>query len=276
MKKENFTSHLLLPIANPKSCQALTGLVNQLYADEDKTIGLVNFVKGHGSIKKSQEVLNLAKSKLSASFSINEVICHDSRPSHGIIKEAQREQVESIVMGWHGPDEKNRKKGRVLDPVLKKAPCNVIIAKDFYFNKDKLPRQILVPLSGIKTNDELALKTAERMINSRTGGRITILYFNESNIKLPLINHLMNEVITKKNIKLDVISSISIKPVKTTILQSREFDLLVMGISEPKLFKKGKPTYTERVAQELEGAMLIVRSPQLSIQKVGSSFKKII
>jgi hypothetical protein len=263
---DKLSADILIPLANPKSSGSLTGIANQLAGKNQRTISLMTLVRSSRSTDKTQEArdtISAARQGLSSHFTIHETVRFDSNPARGIYREAREEKIQTIIMGWHSPDEKNKNKGRILDPVLRKAPCNVIIAKDYWYDPSSYPRQILVPLSGIKSNDELALKTAESMIDPHRGGRITILYFNKSPIKLNHINFLMTEVINSSNIKLEGIASDSDKPAKTTILQSRDFDLVVLGINEPWLFKRGKPSFTEKVAQELTCAMLMVRTPQL-------------
>lgn len=259
---------ILVPLANPDNCLSLAGLADCYAGGVPRGITLLSLVGGHNDEGAAREVIALGRTSLSQFHRVYESIRYDAKPAHGIIKEAKEEKADAIIMGWHRPDEKKEHRGRVLDPVLKKSPCPVVIAKDYFHDPRNLPRQILVPLSGIKANDELALKTAEKMLDPLKSGRITILYYNRSSIKLVLINYLMTQVVSSPRIKLDGIASMSDKPVKTTILQARDFDLVVLGIHEPWLIKKGKPSYSERVAQGLEGALLMVRAPQAVRSKI--------
>jgi hypothetical protein len=252
---------ILLPLANPENSFHLIDLVNRLYHGK-RNITLVHLLSDEGEREKAADLLREAGSGLNRDFTLKTLIETDRDPARSIIRKAKKLKARNLVVGWHGNKLKGAKRGRVLDPVLKKASCSVIIGKGLEQLPPESPRQILVPLCGVREIDVLALKTAESLLERERGGRITILYFKRSPVKLSHIDYLMNEVIRRNNIKLDGIASDSDKPVKTTILQSREFDLVTMGLVEPWLFRKGKPSYSERVALEHTGTLLMIRTPR--------------
>ena len=267
-KREKSETDILLPLANPENSGRLIDLVNRLHIKENIRILLMQFVRNQESEEEASRLLEKSKKQLNSNFSVQTKINIDRNPARGIIKTAGACKAGSLIVGWHGEKVKNSEKGRVLDPVLRKAPCSVIIGKGLEHLKGEAPRQILVPLTGVKESDVLALKTAESMLDPTRGGRITILYFKRSPIRLNHINFLLTQVITHNNIRLDGIASDSPKPVKTAILQAREFDLVTIGLIEPWLFRRGKPSYSERIAQESTGAVLMVRTPGLVRSKI--------
>ena len=261
-KKELVETDVLLPMANPENSIYLIDLAGRLHRETGKRLLLMQLINSHKDEDEASELLVRCEKLLQEHFSVDKRILLEKNPARGIVKAARECKAKSLIVGWHGENVKNRQKGRVLDPVLRNSPCSVIIGKGLDQLSRKAPRQILVPLTGVRESDVLALKAAESMIDPSRGGRITILYFKRSPIRLNHINYLLTQVISSPFIRLDGIASDSEKPVKTTILQSREFDLITIGLIEPWLFRRGKPSFSERVAQEYKGAMLMVRPPQ--------------
>ncbi|MDC7222105.1 MAG: universal stress protein [Spirochaetales bacterium] len=260
IKKIKYETDILLPLANPETSGYLINLVNRL-GRTPQNILLTQLARDRKAEEKASLLLDRAEKLLGENFTVSKQIRIDKNPARGILKAAKERGARLLVVGWHSRDVKNSAKGRVLDPVLRKAPCSVLIGKSLDRLTDN-PRQILVPLTGVRESDILALETAESLLDPVLGGRITILYFKGSPIRLNHIEFLLNQVVKGHNIKLDGIASDSEKPVKTTILQAREFDLTVSGLIEPWLFRRGKPSYSERVALESTGAMVMVRTPQ--------------
>ena len=259
---EIMETEVLLPLANPDNSIYLIDLANRMNREKGKKLLLMRLIASQD--EKEEASLHLQKSEelLRENFSVSRKILIGKNPAKSIVEAARESKAQSLIVGWHGEHKRNSRKGRVLDPVLRKSPCSVIIGKGLEHLSREAPRQILVPLTGVRESDILAVKAAESMLDPVRGGRITILYFKRSPIKLNHINFLMTQVITSPNIKLDGIASDSEKPVKTTILQSRDFDLITIGLIVPWLFRRGKPSYSERIALESEGAMIMVRSPQ--------------
>ncbi|MDC7218665.1 MAG: universal stress protein [Spirochaetales bacterium] len=260
IKNEKCETNVLLPLANPETSGLLIDLVNRLNKEETKVL-LMKLVNKEEEKAEALALLDRKEKLLKETFIVSKQVRTEKRPDRGILKAARECRAGYLVLGWHGNDVKNSDKGRVLDPILRKAPCSVLIGKSLELISER-PRQILVPLTGVKESDVQALKTAESLLDPVYGGRITILYFNQSPIRLTHINFLMTEVLSRTNIRLDGIASNSEKPVKTTILQSREFDVTVSGLIEPWLFRRGKASFSERIALESTGAMIMVRTPR--------------
>jgi hypothetical protein len=259
-KSEEHETDILLPLANPDTYCQLIDIVNRLNR-EDRSITLTQFISDKNDKEKAKLLLEGAEKLLPNNYTIEKTIDMEKNPARGILKAAKKSKANLLIVGWHGENVKNKEKGRILDPVLRKAPCSVLIGKSLE-RLPQNPRQILVPLTGVQESDILALKTAESLLNPTEGGRITILYYNQSPIRLNHINYLLNNVINQDSIILEEIASSSEKPVKTTTLQAREFDLTVSGLIEPWLFRRGNPSYSERIALESSGAMIMVRTPQ--------------
>lgn len=92
-----------------------------------------------------QEVMVEAMLYLSSQPALGTAIMYCRKPSRGILWEARQQRAAAILLGWR-PTSARRGYvfGSTLDPVIERAPCDVIIARQ----PGKPPfRSILVPIS---------------------------------------------------------------------------------------------------------------------------------
>jgi Kef-type K+ transport system membrane component KefB/nucleotide-binding universal stress UspA family protein len=175
---------------------------------------------------------------------------------------AERFRASWIVMGWHKPVFFKNVLGGVVGQVLQKAPANVAI----FCDKGLLePRRIVVPYLG-EPQDRGALLAAERL--SRVPeNRVTILHVvkpqrTDADPRLSLQTLVDKELpasATQGGVRFQVIESDS--PIDAVVEQSRQYDLMVLGLSgEWNL--KGNSIFGkhESVAQLAHCSVLIVHA----------------
>jgi nucleotide-binding universal stress UspA family protein len=92
--------------------------------------------------------------------------------SEGILDTASEEKVDQILLGWRGePRSISKSMGPVLDPIIRNAPCDVLIVKGDHWHEIQ---SILVPTAG-GPNAPIGAKLASSLSQS-FGAAVTGLY----------------------------------------------------------------------------------------------------
>jgi nucleotide-binding universal stress UspA family protein len=165
-----------------------------------------------------------------------------------------------LIMGWHG-----RKRnalfalGSTIDPVIERAPTDVVILKNCGGNK--VFRRVLVPLAG-GPNGALALEIAGMLADSqqgeitaftvrRGGGSFNLEAFVEQcadRIRLPA-----DRVQTRTVGGKDVVESI--------LAEAEDYDLVVLGnTAVSRLSRMARDPVPETVARRIDKPVVMARA----------------
>ena len=176
-------TRILVPIANPETAESLLHLAGTLVRPEGgKVIALrVITVPGQlplsdGSIKAEADQVLLDRAidqAMKEEFRV-QIMTRVSRSiAEGILDTAREEDVDQILVGWSGGGTRSLSKsmGPVLDPIIKDAPCDVLIVKGMDW---KEIRSILVPTAG-GPNAPIGARLAS-MFSKSNNAKVTGLY----------------------------------------------------------------------------------------------------
>jgi len=153
-------------------------------------------------------------------------------------------------MGWHGEKKKPLFKiGSTIDPVIARAPCDIIILKDCV---NKKFNKILVTIFG-NENDAFALETASQF---NENGDITAVCLNNS-VNKKYVENIIKKAELTLNIK--IIKTNNQDAVKEVLTISKGFDLVVLGIKEIHLQRFHRVTPEETIAQNCKKLLVMVK-----------------
>ncbi len=267
-QERRFIERIMIPIANPNNVPKLVDMAQKLSSDEENTtIELLHMVsvpdqlalaEADRYMADGQEGL-LAASQLLEKFVTSSTIRYCRNIARGIISTAKENRATMIVMGWHGRHQNSLFTiGSTLDPVICRAPCNVIITKDDITKRTYT--KILVPLFG-NVNDALAMKTAEYLL-PKEGGVITALYFNAARMRPGHIHNILHRIIDNPGIRIEEQASNSRhrEQDKTILEATAGHDLMILGIKEPRMHRLGRPSSSERIARSCRSPFLLVKA----------------
>jgi nucleotide-binding universal stress UspA family protein len=182
--------------------------------------------------------------------------------ARGITSAVRERKIDLLIMGWHGKSGDRRFRiGSTLDPVISRAPCNIVILKDC---GSKTFKRILVPLFG-ENNDAFALDTAQRMIQEPEG-EITVMpvrgaarkqrgIWSEERYLERLLRRL-----THQPVKVRLQASPPLDPVKAVLSVSESYDLVVLGLSGSFLRQVGVPTVAEQIARQCSTPLVLAKA----------------
>ena len=174
---------ILVPIANPETAETLLHLAGTLVRPEGGKVIALRVVTvpsqiplAQGRIKAEADRMLLDKAIDQATkekFRVQTMTRVSRSISEGILDTAREEDVDQILVGWSGGESRSisRSMGPVLDPIVKDAPCDVLVVKGENWNDVK---SILVPTAG-GPNAPIGAKLAATLAQS-TGASITGLY----------------------------------------------------------------------------------------------------
>ena len=146
--------------------------------------------------------------------------------------------------------------GSILDPVISKAPCNIVILKDECKNKQF--HRVLVPLFG-SANDPLAMETAELLLFHEEG-ELVLLNLHGKRKRDDYGRNLFSRIVKSSKVEFSEVDSKSSDSVQAILDASQGCDLAVVGVEGPGLFRMGRKTLTETVATELTIPFALVKA----------------
>ena len=198
--------------------------------------------------------------------------------SQGIIDTAAEEKCDLILLSWEGYTEtKGPILGRILDPVVENAPCDVVLVKGDTLTKLDT---ILVPTSG-GPHAPIATQIALRLARLY-GAQVTVLYVcregataEDRQHGLEMIAHTVRGLETDDLIKPKVIVASGV--VSGILEEAKRYDLMMLGASEESLFDRFLfGTVPERIARKSMVPVMIAKRqaplPQFWLRRVWGTF----
>jgi len=175
-----------------------------------------------------------------------------------------------IIMGWHGqPRSRLFRLGGIVDVIIERAPCNVVILKGIGNRKFK---RILVPIRR-GPNSTLALEVAS-ILAEKHDAEIVSFIVNEKNRKIDSAK--VSEILSHRpNINHKRIKTISVdchNTVEAILEEAEKYDLLVLGTTrEPLLRQITRDSVSYAVARGCRKPMIIVKASG----RIGSWIKRL-
>ncbi len=182
---ENIKQHkrILVPIANPDTASTLLHLAGTLVRPESGKVIALRVITVPNQLPLSEGRIEAEANRVMLDQAIDQAALEEFRIqtmtrvsrsiAEGILDTARDEDVDQILVGWSGGETRTISKslGPVLDPIIKDAPCDVLIVRGHSWNEIK---SILVPTSG-GPNAPIGAKLASTLSLS-TGAEVTGIY----------------------------------------------------------------------------------------------------
>ncbi|HEX4123689.1 MAG TPA: cation:proton antiporter [Tepidisphaeraceae bacterium] len=238
-------THVVVPVSFEATAASLVrvggmlmaggpGRLYALHLDRPDEVSRAGGIAAGILYSESDRVLEVARAAAKAGgFSINAVTFVSRNIAADITDAAQRYRAMWVVMGWHKPVFFKNVLGGLVGQVLRGAPANVAIFVDKGLGQLK---RIVVPYLG-KPQDRGALLAAERL-GRLPGVTVTILHLvkrgrESGDDRLDLKTVMDREIPGSEKaggVRLRVVETDS--PIDAAVEESRESDLLILGLSE--------------------------------------------
>lgn len=276
---------VLVPISNVKREHDLLKLADCL---GDEIVGLhVIKVPDQTTLKFAQEAFHNKKIEIDSHFKEEfeqypvilghkrkYITAFDHSISNSIIEQAELENVDLVIMGWHESNRFQYSLGDVTNEVLSLLKRHIVVLKGYLSSKTK---KILVAYNG-KGNSVYGLHLAKKLAFN-TGAKIeiiTIISPDEDEERKKDIAKKLQAISTNEeqvSISFKILEKYS---VEDSILEaSNSADLTVIGDSSQRFKVSFLGTLPQRVARHSKNPVLIVKmSKPISKQNISYLVKK--
>lgn len=181
-EKTRKSIRVLVPIANPDTAETLLHFAGTLVRPQGGKVIALRVITVPGQVPLSEGRLQAQTDRILLDRAIAQATKEEFRVqamtrvsrsiSEGILDTAREEKVDQILLGWRGePRSISKSMGPVLDPIIRNAPCDVLIVKGDHWHEIQ---SILVPTAG-GPNAPIGAKLASSLSQS-FGAAVTGLY----------------------------------------------------------------------------------------------------
>ena len=279
MEKENY--HVLTPMANPEHeiplLKVSTAIVESSPLEgKISTLNVIEVPKqapldvGDLKHRVMEKKLKVRKEmqKLAAEFgekhnvNINPRILYGRRKYDTIYQEAAREDIDFMVLGWHGSMSIGHIYRSMVKRLVRHVPCSVGVLK----NKglDKL-NKILIPFGG-GPHSRLGVALAQKIVMGHEGDKkVTILRVlgprgNKEKEIEKVRSDLKDIILPEVNLKIKIIKTQKIVEGIINYTKENQQDLIIMGASNEWTFKNFLfGSIPDIIAEEAPCSVLMLR-----------------
>jgi len=262
---------IMVPVANPETALSLAWNTNKIGRSRPSQIKLLHMVPVPDQVALSDAEKYMTEGRegiveamlyLVQRFPVTTTFRYCRNIARGITSAVREKKIGLLIMGWHGEGRDRRFRiGSTLDPVISRAPCDIVILKDC---GSKTFRNILVPLFG-EANDAFALDTAERMAQEKEGV-ITAMPLRGAASKQRgmwseerYLDRLLRRV-EHQPVKVRLKGTPPMDPVKAVLQEAEKHDLVVLGLAGSFLRQVGVPTVAEQIARQCVTPLVLAKA----------------
>ena len=287
LKEETAKQHkrILVPIANPETAGTLLHLAGTLVRPEGGKVIALRVITVPNQLPLSEGRIEAEANRVLLDQAIDQATKEEFRVqamtrvsrsiAEGILDTARDEDVDQILVGWSGGETRSISKsmGPVLDPIIKDAPCDVLIVRGYNWKEVKT---ILVPTAG-GPNAPIGAKLASTLSIS-TGAEVTGIYVQvgrASSSRMAENRQILEE--TFRDLEFSVPPEkkiIQANSALSGILKEAEnYDLVIVGASEEGFIDQfAFGSIPQRIASQAPNSSVMVKgysgAPEFWFRKV--------
>ena len=193
-------------------------------------------------------------------FPLSSTLRYCRNIARGIVSAVREKKIDLLIMGWHGrPKAHVFNMGSTIDPVMERAPCDVVMLKDCGGNRRF--KRVLVPVAG-GPNGALALEIAS-ILADKEEGEIVAFHVGRDDSDFSVeefVERNMRRVrLPRERVHAQTVSSRGV--VDAIIDVAADYDLVVIGASdEPLIYKFTRTPMPETVARLWPKPLVMVKA----------------
>ncbi|MBN2372577.1 amino acid permease [bacterium] len=259
---------VMVAVSNPQNSLELIKTTYKLCEAKDARVELIHMVTvpehvpltdAEKYMMEGKEAIVEAMMYLLFHFPLSTTIRYCRNIARGIVSATREKKSNMLIMGWQGHTRTyGFKLGSTVDPVIERAPCDVVIIKgcsNLEFNK------ILVPVVG-GPNSVLALEIAGIMAEKYIGEIFAFTvdgYKTRFDIEGFVNEHKERIALPKKRIHTKTINAPSV--VEAILEEAMDYDLVVLGATrDPFIYQVVRESIPEIIARRCEKPLIMVKS----------------
>ena len=260
---------IMVALANPHNALEMVQTTYKLCGAKDASVQLLHMVPVPQHVPLSDAKKYMLEGKegiletmlyLAPLFPISTGLRYCRNIARGIVAAVRQKKINMLIMGWRGQSEsKAFRLGSTVDPIIERAPCNVVILKDCGGNR-KFNR-VLVPIAG-GPNGALGLEVAN-ILADETEGQIVALTVTRGESKFDIEGFAEQQ---RRRLQAPEgrfgTKRIESRDVAGTILEEAgAYDLLILGATrQPLLRQIVRENLPETIAKKCPTPLVMVRA----------------
>jgi len=266
---EEHPYRVMVAVANPDNAVELVRNTYVLCGAKQAQVELLHLVPVPDQVPltdaekymlEGREGILEAMMSLALHFPINTTLRYCRSFARGIISAIREKKIDMLIMGWHGrPAGRAFKLGSTVDPIIERAPCNVVLMKECGGNRDF--KSVLVPLAG-GPNGAFALEIAT-ILADRDEGEVVAFTVSRDDEKFDVKKFVADNVnrlhVPPMRIRTKTVEAPDV--VEAILTEAQSYDLIVLGCTrEPLIRQVTRETIPETVARRCRKPLVMVKA----------------
>ncbi len=217
---------------------------------------------------EGKEAITEAMLYLAPTYPLSSTIRYCRNKARGIVSAVREKKTDMLIMGWRGYS-KSRSfiLSSTVDPVIERAPCNVVVLRDC---PDQKFKNILVPVAG-GPNSAFALEIAS-ILAKENDGQITAFTVESASRQFDItdfVEQSMDKIVLPRD-KV-IIEEAKEGNVVSAILgelrnKEKDYDLVVMGCTRQPAFQMLRKAPVPETVAHLSGKPIVMVKSSGGIQ----------
>lgn len=259
---------VMVPVSDPKNSIEIVRTAYMLCEAKKARVELLHMVPVPDQVPltdadkymlEGREAIVEAMIYLIFLFPISTTIRYCRNIARGILSAVKEKRINMLIMGWHGETRTyGFKLGNTVDPVIERAPCDIVIVKGCCNVQFK---RILVPLIG-GPNSAFALEVAS-ILAKRDDGEICAYTVDGNKTRFDIEEFIEKNrdkiSLPKERLRIKVAEAQ--KPVNAILKEAENYDLIIVGSTrDPLLYQVVRESIPDIIARRCEKPLIMVKS----------------
>jgi len=261
---------VMVPVANPQTASVLVRYASLIARGKGAEVVITSVVtvpyatpleEADAFVDDARELVGRISRLVESGLPVRSIVRCGHNVSRAIIGSVREKKTDFLVLGWRGyARREHHAMGSTLDPVIRRAPCDIVVVKPDEENPDREIKRILCPIRGQSAHRHLAIQVVS-LISQVYNADVTILHV------LPRRESESYAVTTRDGVPGQSESpTCSVKIIKSDHLvpsiveEATDYDLVVIGATEASMFRQLLfGSVPEAIAKRCPRAVLMVK-----------------
>jgi len=261
---------VMVPVANPETAAALVRYANLIASDRHAEVVITSMVmvpyatpltEADTFQDDARDLVSKTSRLVEDGLPVQSIVRFGHNVARGIIASVKERKTDLLIVGWRGYSHRQHyAMGSTLDPVIRQAPCDVVVVKASEKDPGKEVNRILFPLRGKSAHRDLAIEVL-RPIAKRYNAEVTVLHVmqkHETQSDAKKITESIPEQMQDIPYSTKIVESDDL--VGSIVDASKKHDLVVIGATEASVFQQLLfGSVPEEIAKRCSTTVLMVK-----------------
>lgn len=261
---------VMLPVSNPQTASVLVKYASLIAAEDDAELVITSVVtvpyatpleEAETFTQGARDLVTRTAELVEDEVPVHCIIRYGHNSARAIIGSVREKKPDFLILGWRGyAPREHHTMGSTLDPIIRRAPCDILVVKPDSEDPDREIKSILLPLKEQSAQGSLTVKMV-RLLAEKYNARITILHVKKGR-KAGTDADGASQIVSEQGDPADCVVRVlwSDDRVSTIIEQSMDHDLVVIGATDSSIYRQFMfGSLAEEIANRCPRTVLMVK-----------------